>query len=349
MPVADYQTYCKMLDNAYQHRFAYPAINVTSMITANAALKGFAELKSDGIIQVSTGGGKFASGQVNGDMVMGAISIAEHIHRVAAKLDINVAIHTDHCQPGNVDDFLVPLIEESERRVAEGKLPLYSSHMLDASILPIKENMDLAVPLLERMAKIGQILEVEAGVVGGEEDGAAGSEDTPDEQLYTTPEDMVYVYERLSEVQGGRYMFAATFGNVHGSYKPGAVKLRPEILKQGQDAIKAKFGDDAYFWLVFHGGSGSEKHEIHETLDYGVVKMNVDTDCQYAFTRPIADHMLKSYDEVLKVDGEVGNKKKYDPRVYLKAAEAAMADRVKEACEDLRCVGKTLAADAVGV
>ncbi|MEM7624005.1 MAG: class II fructose-bisphosphate aldolase [Planctomycetota bacterium] len=343
MPVADYATYVKMLDNAYQNKFAYPAINVSSMVTANAALKAFADLKSDGIIQVSTGGGKFASGLVNGDMVMGAISLAEHIHRVAAKLDINVAIHTDHCQPGNVDDFLIPLIEESERRVAEGKLPLYSSHMLDASILPVKENMDLAVPLLERMTKIGQILEVEAGVVGGEEDGAAGSEDTPEEHLYTTPEDMVYVYERLSSVEGGRYMFAATFGNVHGAYKPGAVKLRPEILKQGQDAIKAKFGEDAYFWLVFHGGSGSEKHEIEETLGYGVVKMNVDTDCQYAFTRPIAAHMFQNYDGVLKVDGEVGVKKTYDPRSYLKKGEEAMADRVKEACEDLHAVGKTLA------
>ena len=343
MPVADYATYCKMLDNAFENKFAYPAINVSSMVTANAALKAFADLKSDGIIQVSTGGGKFASGLVNGDMVMGAISIAEHIHRVAAKLDVNVAIHTDHCQPGNVDDFLIPLIEESERRVAEGKLPLYQSHMLDASILPVKENMDLAVPLLERMTKIGQILEVEAGVVGGEEDGAAGSEDTPEEHLYTTPEDMVYVYERLSQVEGGRYMFAATFGNVHGSYKPGAVKLRPEILKQGQDAIKERFGKDAYFWLVFHGGSGSEKHEIHETLDYGVVKMNVDTDCQYAFTRPIAGHMFQNYDGVLKVDGEVGVKKSYDPRAYLKKGEEAMAERVKEACEDLRCVGKTLA------
>ncbi len=344
MPVADYQTYCKMLDNAYQHHFAYPAINVSSMVTANAALKAFSDLNCDGMIQVSTGGGKFASGLAVSDMVVGAISLAEHIHRVAAKLKINVAIHTDHCQPEDVDKFLVPLIEESERRVKEGKLPLYSSHMLDASILPIEENMKLAVPLLERMTKVGQILEVEAGVVGGEEDGAAGTEDTPDEHLYTTPEDMVYVYEQLSQVEGGRYMFAATFGNVHGAYKPGAVKLKPEILKQGQDAIKEKFGEDAYFWLVFHGGSGSEKAQIEETLGYGVVKMNVDTDCQYAFTRPVAAHMFQNYDGVLKVDGEVGVKKQYDPRSYLKKAEESMAVRVKEACEDLHCVGKTVAA-----
>ena len=209
----------------------------------------------------------------------------------------------------------------------------------------VEENLALSVPIFERMAKIGQIIEIEAGVVGGEEDGAAGSEDTPDADLYTTPEDMVRVYEAMGKVDG-TYMFAATFGNVHGAYKPGAVKLRPKLLKEGQDAIKAKFGQDAKFYLVFHGGSGSEKHEIHETLDYGVIKMNVDTDCQYAFTRPVADHMLKNYDQVMKIDGEVGSKKFYDPRAYLKAAETAMADRVKEACEDLKAVGKSLAAEA---
>ncbi len=342
MPVPDFDTYVRMLDEAYAGHYAYPAINVTSMITANAALKAFADCKSDGMIQVSTGGGKFASGLGLGDAVVGAISIAEHIHRMAEHYDVNVAIHTDHCPPNQVDSFLIPLIEESEKRVADGKLPLYSSHMLDASNLPLKENLDLSVPLLERMAKIGQILEVEAGVVGGEEEGAHGSDDTPHEHLFTTPEDMVEVYRRLDAVEGGRYMFAATFGNVHGHYKPGHVKLQPKLLKEGQGAIKAEFGDDAKFWLVFHGGSGSEKHEIEETLNYGVVKMNVDTDCQYAFTRPVAGHMFENYDGVLKVDGEVGNKKVYDPRGYLKKGEQAMCDRIKEACEDLKSVGKTM-------
>ncbi len=348
MPVATPQQYRDMLETAYQGRFAYPAINVTSMITANAALKGFADKKCDGIIQVSTGGGKFASGLGVGDMVIGAISIAEHIHRIAEKYDIVVAIHTDHCPPDQVETFMVPLIEESERRVAEGKLPLYNSHMLDASGLPLKDNLDLSVPIYERMAKLGMIIEIEAGVVGGEEDGAAGTEDTPADKLYTTPEDMVEVYRRMKDVDG-TYMFAATFGNVHGAYKPGAVKLTPKILKEGQDAIKKEFGDDAKFYLVFHGGSGSEKHEIHETLDYGVVKMNVDTDCQYTFTRPIVDHMMTNYSGVLKIDGEVGNKKVYDPRVYLKKAEQGMADRVGEACDDLRCVGKSVGKTAVGV
>ena len=345
MPVADYDTYVRMLDNAFNQQFAYPAINVSSMVTANAALKAFADAKSDGMIQVSTGGGKFASGLINGDMVMGAISLAEHIHRAAEKLDVNIVLHTDHCPPDAVDTFMVPLIEESERRVAEGKLPLYNSHMLDASGLPLEENLALSVPIYERMAKIGQIIEIEAGVVGGEEDGAAGSEDTPEEHLYTTPEDMVRVYEVMSKVEG-TYMFAATFGNVHGAYKPGAVKLRPKLLKEGQDAIKAKFGEDAKFYLVFHGGSGSEKHEIEETLGYGVIKMNVDTDCQYAFTRPVAGHMYENYEGVLKVDGEVGVKKQYDPRSYLKKAEQAMADRVMEACDDLHSTGKTLGAGA---
>ena len=341
MPIADYATYKKMLENAFTKGFAYPAINVTSMATANAALLAFKEAKCDGMLQVSTGGGKFASGQALGDMVLGAISIAEHVHRVAEKLDINVVLHTDHCPPDAVDTFMIPLIEESERRVKEGKLPLYQSHMLDASGLPLEDNLALSVPVYERMAKIGQIIEIEAGVVGGEEDGAAGSEDTPDEDLYTTPDDMVRVYEAMSKVDG-TYMFAATFGNVHGAYKPGAVKLKPGLLKEGQDAIKAKFGADAKFYLVFHGGSGSEKHEIEETLGYGVIKMNVDTDCQYAFTRPVADHIISNYNEVLKIDGEVGNKKMYDPRGYLKAGERGMADRVKEACDDLHATGKSL-------
>lgn len=339
MPVVTPEQYNEMLERAYQGKFAYPAINVTSMITANAALKGFKDKKSDGFIQVSTGGGKFASGLGVGDMVEGAISIAEHIHRVAAKYDVRIALHTDHCPPGNVEDFMVPLVEESERRVKAGKLPLYSSHMLDASNLSLKENLDLSVPIYERMAEIGQMIEIEAGVVGGEEDGAAGSADTPAEKLYTTPEDMVEVYRRMKEVKG-TYMFAATFGNVHGSYKPGVVKLRPEILKQGQDAIKKEFGPDAKFYLVFHGGSGSDKSQIKETLGYGVVKMNVDTDTQYAFSRAVADHMFKNYDGILKIDGEVGNKKVYDPRVYLKAGETAMAARVGEACDDLTSTGK---------
>jgi len=341
MPVADFKTYCQMLENAKKNQFAYPAINITSMTTANAVLKGLAESKSDGIIQVSTGGAQFASGAAVKNMAAGAITLAEHVHRMADHYKIWVALHTDHCQADKVDSFLIPLIEETEKRRAAGKPNLFNSHMFDGSALPLKANMDVAVKLLERCRKNEIILEVEAGVVGGEEDGV-NAEGVSKEKLYTTPEDMLEVYRRLSVVQGARYMFAATFGNVHGVYKPGNVKLKPVILKEGQAAVEKAHGKEARFYLVFHGGSGSALSEIRETLDYGVIKMNVDTDTQYAFTRPIADHMFKNYDGVLKVDGEVGDKKKYDPRVYLKAAENSMAARVKQSCDDLRSTGNTL-------
>lgn len=341
MPVADYNTYCKMLDNAYRKRFAYPAINITSMTTANACLRAFAEKKSDGIIQISTGGGQFASGLSVADPAAGAIALAEYIHRAAENYNVYIALHTDHCQAEKVESFLTPLIDETEKRRANGMSNLFNSHMFDGSALPLKENMDIAVRLLKRCAANDIILEVEAGVVGGEEDGV-NTENVPAEKLYTTPEDMLEVYRRLGEVKGARYMFAATFGNVHGVYKPGNVKLRPTILKDGQDALRGEFGKDARFWLVFHGGSGSSREEIYETLDYGVVKMNVDTDTQYAFTRPIVEHMFLNYNGVLKVDGDVGNKKVYDPRSYLKKGEQGMADRVMRAVDDLKGEGTTL-------
>lgn len=341
MPVVDYKKYCQMLDNAKKNKFAYPAINVTSEVSANACLEAFAELKCDGIIQVSTGGGEFASGAMLKDAALGAISIANHVHLVAEKYDINVALHTDHCPAKKVDPFLMPLIEESRKRVKAGLKPLFNSHMFDGSELPLKENMDKAVELLKLCNELGIILEVEAGVVGGEEDGV-NNEGAPKEKLYTTPADMVEVHRRLSEVKGAKFMFAATFGNVHGVYKPGNVKLRPDILKQGQDAVVSKYGPEASFYLVFHGGSGTALSEIRETLDYGVIKMNVDTDTQYAFTRPLVDHFFKNYDGVLKVEGEVGNKKMYDPRTYLKKSEESMKERVKQAAKDLRAEGTTL-------
>jgi fructose-bisphosphate aldolase class II len=339
MPVADYAQYCEMLDRARAGRFAYPAINVTSLTTANAVLRGLAESGSDGIIQVSTGGGAFASGTAVKDMAMGAISIAEHVHRVADRYPIYVALHTDHCQADTLDTFVLPLVEETERRRASGRPNLFSSHMFDGSALPLTENLDRAVELLARFQKNDLILEIEAGVVGGEEDGVAASAAA---KLYTTPEDTLEVARRLNAVRGARYLLAATFGNVHGVYKPGAVKLKPSILKDCQEAVARAFGEAARFYLVFHGGSGSELREIHEALDYGVVKMNIDTDMQYAFTRPIADHCFRNYDGVLRVDGEVGNKKAYDPRVYLSLAEKAMAERVKQAATELRSAGATM-------
>lgn len=340
MPVVNYEKYCEMLDNAKKNKFAYPAINVTSTTTANAVLEGFAEAKSDGIIQVSTGGGAFATGSLK-DSALGAITLANHIHLMAEKYDVNIALHTDHCQADKVDSFLKPLLEESRKRIANGQGPLFNSHMFDGSALPLEENMKISVELMKECKELGIILEVEAGVVGGEEDGV-DNESAPAEKLYTTPEDMIYVYEELSKIEGARYMFAATFGNVHGVYKPGNVKLRPSILKDGQAALVEKHGEAASFDLVFHGGSGSSLEEIRETLDYGVIKMNVDTDTQYAFTRPIVDHMFKNYDGVLKIDGDVGNKKVYDPRKYLTLALNGMKERVKEACDNLRSTGTSL-------
>jgi len=341
MPVADYATYCSMLDRARNERFAYPAVNVTSLTTANAVLKGLAESGSDGIIQVSTGGAAFASGTAVKDMVLGAISIAEHVHRAADRYPIRVALHTDHCQADKLDSFVLPLVEETERRRAAGRPNLFSGHMFDGSALPLKENLDIAVKLRERFAKSDLILEIEAGVVGGEEDGIRANAAA---KLYTTPEDTLEVAQRLNARPGPRYLLAATFGNVHGVYKPGHVTLKPSILKACQDVVVETYGESSRFYFVFHGGSGSELRDIHQALDYGVVKMNVDTDMQYAFTRAVADHFFKHYDGVLRVDGEVGRKKAYDPRTYLALAEQAMAERVKRAAIELRSAGTALAA-----
>lgn len=329
-----------MLDAAQQGSYAYPAINCTSIITLNAALKAFADTKSDGIIQFSTGAGQFASGLNNKDAAYGTIVLAEAAHQLAEQYDILVALNTDHCQPEKAEGFLKPLIEATAKRRAKGLNNLFQNHMLDASVLPLEENMKISKEYLQLCAENDIVLEVEAGVVGGEEEGSAGSHDTPDEKLYTSPEDMLKVYETLHDV--GRFTFAATFGNVHGHYKPGVVKLRPDILKSGQNAVMDKHGKEAEMDLVFHGGSGSTVEEIRETLDYGVIKMNIDTDAQYTFTRPIADHMFSNYDGVLKVDGEIGNKKAYDPRSYLKKAEENMAKRVAEGCEHLRCNGQSI-------
>lgn len=339
MPVANYETYCQMLDHAKAQKFAYPAINVTSMVSANAALKGFADAKCDGIIQVSTGGGQFASGTSIKDMVLGAISIAQHVHLMAAHYPVYIALHTDHCMPSKLETFVKPLVEETRKRRAKGLPNLFNSHMFDGSELPLNENMKISKELLKECAEQEIILEVEAGVVGGEEDGVS-NEDVPADKLYTTPEDMLEVYESLSGL--GRFMFAATFGNVHGVYKPGNVKLRPTILRDGQEAVMKKHGEAANMDLVFHGGSGSELSDIHETLNYGVIKMNVDTDTQYAYTRPVVEHMMKNYDGVLKIEGEVGNKKVYDPRSYNKLAEVSMAKRIEQSCQDLKATGTTL-------
>jgi len=340
MPIATPEVYAEMLDRAKAGAFAYPAINVTSSQTLNAALAGFAEAESDGIVQVSTGGAEYLSGPKVKDMVLGAEALAEYAHHVAKGYDVNIALHTDHCPKDKLDGYMRPLIMISQQRVADGREPLFQSHMWDGSAVELEENLQIAEQLLDACAKARIVMELEIGVVGGEEDGV---DNEINEKLYTTPGDALRTVEVLGAGERGRYILAATFGNVHGVYKPGNVKLRPSILKEIQDEVGAKLGREKPFDLVFHGGSGSELEEIRETLDYGVVKMNVDTDTQYAFTRPVADAMFRSYDGVLKVDGEVGNKKQYDPRSWGKAAEAGMAARVVTACEALRSAGTTLA------
>jgi len=341
MPIATPESYAGMLDRAKQGGFAYPAINVTSSETVNAAIRGFADASSDGIIQVSTGGAEFASGTGVKEMVTGAVALAEFAHVVADKYSVQVALHTDHCQKEKLDSYVRPLIAISQQRVDAGKNPLFQSHMWDGSAIELEENLQIAAELLEKAAAARIVLEVEIGVVGGEEDGVVGDINA---KLYTTPEDALRTAEVLGTGENGRYLLAATFGNVHGVYKPGNVKLRPEILKEIQEAVAAKTGRDQPFDLVFHGGSGSALEEIREALSYGVVKMNVDTDTQYAFTRPIVGHMFANYDGVLKIDGEVGNKKFYDPRSYLKAAEVGMAARVTQACEALQSAGTAASA-----
>jgi len=338
MPIATPEIYAQMLDTAKQRGFAYPAINVTSSQTLNAALRGFADADSDGIIQISTGGAEYLSGSVK-DMVTGAVALVEFAHVVAAKYPVNIALHTDHCPIGKLDGYMRPLVAISKERVARGEEPLFQSHMWDGSVVPLAENLRIAAELLAECAAAHIIMEAEIGVVGGEEDGVVGE---INEKLYTTPEDALATVEALGLGERGRYILAATFGNVHGVYKPGNVKLRPTVLKEIQEAVGQKYGRDKPFDLVFHGGSGSALEEIREAISYGVVKMNVDTDTQYAFTRPVADHMFANYAGVLKVDGDVGNKKQYDPRSWGKAGEAGMAARVTHACEDLLATGHHL-------
>src|SRR5690349_3321066 len=339
MPIATHEKYAEMLDAAQKGNYAFPAINVSSSQTLNAALQGFADAGSDGIIQVSTGGAEYLSGPSIKNMVSGSLAFAAYAHEVAKNYPVNIALHTDHCPKDKLDGFVRPLLAASTERVKAGGTPWFQSHMWDGSAVPLDENLETARELLALAKAADVVLEIEVGVVGGEEDGVVGG---GGEQLYSTPEDALATVEALGLGENGRYLTALTFGNVHGVYKPGNVKLRPEILKAAQEAVvKAKglAADAKPFDLVFHGGSGSLAEEISAAVDYGVVKMNVDTDTQYAFTRPVAGYMFTHYDGVLKVDGEVGNKKQYDPRAWGKAAEEGMAQRVVQACENLRSAG----------
>jgi fructose-bisphosphate aldolase class II len=341
VPIASPEKYRQMFDAARDGGYAFPAINVTGSETLNAALRGFAEAESDGIVQVSTGGAEFLSGTSVKDMATGAAALSEFAHVVAERYPVNIGLHTDHCQPEKVDAYIRPLLRMSAERRKQGKGPLFQSHMLDASMLPLEENLALAKDLLDECAAVGALLELEIGIVGGKED-AMDHEGVDKAKLYTTPEDMVRTAEALGLPREKGYLLAAVFGNVHGVYKPGAVQLRPSILRDGQAAMETQFRKDGRHYLVFHGGSGSSLEEIRETLSYGVIKMNIDTDTQYAFTRPIADQMFTNYAGVLKVDGNVGDKSNYDPRSYMKKAEIGMSNRVIEACQDLLSAGHTI-------
>ena len=338
MPVATPDAYLAMLDRAKSQKFAYPAINISSSATAIAALQGLQECGSDGILQVSTGGAEYFSGSTVKSMAIGAQAMAAFIREAAKGYGITVALHTDHCPNGHLDGFVRPLLEVSAERVKSGLDPLFNSHMWDGSAVPLTENLEIAKELLAKTKAVGSILEIEVGVVGGEEDGVEGGSG---KDLFTTVEDGMATAEALGLGENGRYLTALTFGNVHGSYKPGSVKLKPELLDEIQKAVGAKYSKDLPFDLVFHGGSGSTDKEIADAVSFGVIKMNIDTDTQYAFTRAVAGHMFANYEGVLKVDGEVGNKKVYDPRAWGKLAEASMAARVAQAANQLGSAGKS--------
>ncbi len=339
MPIATPEVYAEMIDRAKAGRFAYPAVNITSSQTVTAALQGFAEAESDGIIQVSVGGAEYASGSTIKDRVGGSLALAAYATEVAKNYSVNIAIHTDHCTKSNLDSWVRPLLALEAEQVKAGKNPTFQSHMFDGSDIPLDENLVIAAELLELSQAARTILEIEVGVVGGEEDGHVAE---INEKLYTTAEDGLATVRALGAGEKGRYLTALTFGNVHGVYKPGAVKLRPSILAEIQKAVGDEIGKDSPFDLVFHGGSGSTAEEIGEAVDNGVIKMNIDTDTQYTFSRPVADHFFTNYDGVLKVDGEVGNKKAYDPRAWGKKAEAGMAARIVEACQQLRSAGQKM-------
>lgn len=342
MPVATPEQYAAMLDAAKSGGFAFPAVNVSSSQTINSAIQGFAEAGSDGIIQVSFGGADYLAGHTVKNRAGGAIAFAKYAEEVAKAYDVTVALHTDHCPKQHLDSFVLPLLEASEERVKGGGLPYFQSHMWDGSAVPLGENLDIAKELLPRMAAAGIILEVEIGIVGGEEDGISHE---INDSLYSTLEDGIATVEALGLGEQGRYLTALTFGNVHGVYKPGGVRLRPELLAEIQDGLQAKYGTGKNpLDLVFHGGSGSSAEEIAEAVRNGVIKMNIDTDTQYAFTRPVVDFMFKNYDEILKIDGEVGNKKIYDPRAWGRAAESGMAARIALAAEQLGSAGKSVSA-----
>ena len=331
---------------AKEKGFALPAVNVIGSSTINAVMETAAELNSPVIIQFSNGGAQFNAGKglSNGDQkaaVAGAVAGAKHIHQLAEAYGATVILHTDHCAK-KLLPWIDGLLDASEEHFAQTGKPLYSSHMIDLSEEPIEENIEICKEYLERMSKMGMTLEIELGITGGEEDGVDNT-DVDDSKLYTQPEEVAYAYEELSKVSP-RFTIAAAFGNVHGVYKPGNVKLTPKILKNSQEYISEKYNvGHNHIDFVFHGGSGSTLEEIREAIGYGVIKMNIDTDLQYAFMTGVRDYIQDKKDylqsQIGNPEGEdQPNKKKYDPRVWLREGENTFVARLKQAFEDLNNV-----------
>jgi fructose-bisphosphate aldolase, class II len=341
--IATGEQYAAMLEAASSDGYALPAVNVTSSETLNGAMRGFAEAGSDGIVQVTTGAADYLSGAA-GDMALGARALAEYAHVLGERYPVLIALHTDHAPPEKFDAFVRPLIDEARRRRARGEQPLFQSHMFDGSALPLAENLRLSAQLLDELSPLGVVLEVESGVVGGEEDGIAGPH-ARSERLYTTTDDLMAVADVLGTGERGRYLLAATFGNVHGVYRAGHVQLRPDVLRDGQLALDGR-RPGARFQYVFHGSSGSDPAQVREAIANGVVKVNLDTDVQYAYTRAVAGHMFGNYDGVLKLDGELARKSAYDPRAWGRLGETAIARRIAEASELYGAAGRSLLSSA---
>lgn len=331
---------------AKERGFALPAVNVIGSNTINAVMETAATLKAPVIIQFSNGGAQFNAGKgLSNDnqraAILGAIAGAKHVHEMAAAYGATVILHTDHCAK-KLLPWIDGLLEASEAYFNATGKPLFSSHMIDLSEEPLAENIEICKTYLARMSKMNMTLEIELGITGGEEDGVDNS-DVDDSKLYTQPEEVAYAYEELSKVSH-RFTIAAAFGNVHGVYKPGNVKLTPKILKNSQEFItqKYKVGHN-HIDFVFHGGSGSTLEEIREAIGYGVIKMNIDTDLQYAFTEGVRDYVQDKKDYLQSQIGnpegsDVPNKKYYDPRVWLREGEKTFVNRLKKAFEDLNNV-----------
>jgi fructose-bisphosphate aldolase, class II len=338
MPLATSAQYREMIDAAHTGGYAYPAVNVSSSETLNAALRGFGEARSDGIIQITTSAASYLSGPAV-DMAAGAKAFAVFAQALAARAPVLIALHTDHSTAEHVGDFIRPLLAETRRRRERGEAPLFNSHMFDGSALPLAENLRIAADLLRETNELDLVLELEIGTVGGEEDGI-NNEQVTRERLYTTPAEALEVVQLLGSGERGRYLLAATFGNAHGHYAPGIVKLRPELLGELQSVVARRGGRG--FDFVFHGGSGSSPEEIRAAVGHGVVKMNLDTDMQYAFTRAIEEH-LEPRSTAATDPSEAGvDKRVYDPRSWGRKAELAMAARVYAASELLGSAGLTL-------